>query len=137
MDGVMRMRASFHMECVMNRSKVLSFVLCMVLAGCASTPSGPVRIDGSSPQACELSWKRLESSLNGQQRQQLDLALLLIGSTKQLLLGTLTTSPGISPETVREEIDGKDFEEIVALAKATGATITNVQHRDHLSCISC
>jgi hypothetical protein len=128
MDGVMRKGTSFHMEWVMNRLKSLSFVLLTVLAGCASTPSGPVRIDGSSPRACERSWKRLESSLNGQQRQQLELALLLIGSTKQLRLGTLTTSPGISPETVREEIDGKDFEEIVALAKATGAAITNVQH---------
>ena len=112
----------------MNRLKILRFLLFTVLAGCASTPSGPVRIDGSSPRACELSWKRLESSLNGQQRQQLELALLLIGSTKQRGLGTLTTSPGISPETIREEIDGKDYEEIVALAKATGATITNVQH---------
>ncbi len=90
----------------MNRLKILRFLLFTVLAGCASTPSGPVRIDGSSPRACELSWKRLESSLNGQQRQQLELALLLIGSTKQRGLGTLTTSPGISPETIREEIDG-------------------------------
>jgi hypothetical protein len=111
----------------MSRLKILSFVFITVFAGCASTPSGPVRIDGSSPQACEASWKRLESSLNGQQRQQLDLALLLIGSTKQHYQGTLTTSPGISPETIREEIDGKDFAEIIALAKATGTTITNVQ----------
>jgi hypothetical protein len=34
---------------------------------------------------------------------------------------------GISPESIRQEIDGKDFDEIVALAKATGTTITNVQ----------
>jgi hypothetical protein len=70
----------------------------------------------------------MESSLNTRQRQQLDLAVLFIGSTKQRRLGTLTTSPGISPETIREEIDGKDFAEIIALAKATGTTITNVQH---------
>ena len=60
----------------------------------------------------------MEASLNGQQRQQLDVALLLIGSTKQHRLGTLTTSPGISPETIREEIDGKDFEEIIALGES-------------------
>jgi len=111
----------------MNRLKILSFILFTVLAGCASTPSGPVRIDGSSPEACQRSWKKLESSLNSQQRQQLDIALLLIGSTKQLRLGALTTSPGISPETIREEIDGKDFEEIIALGKATGTRITDVQ----------
>ena len=108
--------------------RFLGFVLVAVLAGCAFTPSGQVRIDGSSPEACQRSWNRMESSLNGQQRQQFDIALLLIGSTKQRRLGALTTSPGISPETIREEIDGKDFEEIIALGKATGTTISNVQH---------
>jgi hypothetical protein len=43
-------------------------------------------------------------------------------------LGTVTTSPGISAASIREEIDGKDFQEIIALAKATGAKITNVEH---------
>ena len=112
----------------MNRLRIAIFVMLAVLAGCASTPLGPVKIDGSSAKACEASWKRMEASLNGQQRQQLDLALLLIGSTKQLKEGTLTTSPGISAASIREEIDGKDFTEIVALAKATGTTITHVEH---------
>ncbi|HEY6621564.1 MAG TPA: DUF6694 family lipoprotein [Steroidobacteraceae bacterium] len=103
-------------------------VLAVAMAGCASTPSGPLRMDGSSPEACQRSWKRMEASLSGQQRQELDIALLLIGSTKQHRLGALTTSPGISPETIRVEIDGKDFEEIVALGKATGTRITNVEH---------
>lgn len=111
----------------MQRLQIFGAALLVILAGCASTPSGPVRIDGSSPEACQRSWKRLESSLNGQQRQQLDIALLLIGSTKQHGLGTLTTSPGISPATIREEIDGKDFEEIIAIGKATGTRITDVQ----------
>ena len=110
----------------MNRFPL--FVLVVILAGCASTPVAPLRIDGSSPQACEASWKRMEASLNAQQRQQLDIALLLIGSTKQRRLGTLATSPGISPDSIREEIDGKDFAEIVALGKATGTRITNVEH---------
>lgn len=106
-----------------------TFALTVLLVACASSPSAPpIRIDGSSPEACEASWKRLESSLNSQQRQQLDLALLLIGSTKQHKFGTLTTGGGISPETVRAEIDGKDFAEIVALGKATGTRITHVEH---------
>ena len=108
--------------------RFFGFVLVALLAGCASTPPGPVRIDGSSPEACQRSWKRMESSLNSQQRQRLDIALLLIGSTKQHRLGALTTSPGISQETIREEIDGKDFDEIVALARATGTRITDVEH---------
>lgn len=110
----------------MNR--VIGFLLGAVLAACAAAPSGLVRIDGSNPEACQASWKKLESSLNSQQRQQLELALLLIGSTKQVRLGTVTTSPGISPESIREEIDGKDYPEIIALAKATGTRITNVEH---------
>jgi|HubBroStandDraft_5_1064220.scaffolds.fasta_scaffold1520427_1 hypothetical protein len=112
----------------MNRLRIFSLVVLTAVVSCASTPSGRVRIDGSSPQACEVSWRKMEGSLNSQQRQQLELALLLIGSTKQHRSGTITTSQGISPATVREEIDGKDFHEIIALAKATGTTITNVQH---------
>jgi len=111
----------------MNRLQVLTLVLITVLAACATAPAAPLRIDGSSAEACQASWTKLEASLNAQQQQQLEIALLLIGSTKQHRLGTLTTSPGISPESIRQEIDGKDFQEIVALAKATGATITNVQ----------
>jgi hypothetical protein len=111
----------------MNRLQVLTLVLITVLAACATAPVVPLRIDGSSTEACRASWTKLEASLNVQQRQQLDVALLLIGSTKQFRLGTLTTSPGISPESIRQEIDGKDFDEIVALARATGTTITNVQ----------
>jgi hypothetical protein len=114
-------------EWIMNRFRIFGVALIAVLAGCAATPSGPIRIDGSSPQACEASWKKLEASLNSQQRMQLDVALLLIGATKQHRLGTMTTSAGISPETIREEIDGKDFAEIVALGKATGARIGNVE----------
>jgi hypothetical protein len=116
-----------HKECVVNRLAVLALVLITVLAACATAPTAPLRIDGSSTEACHASWTRLEASLNAQQQQQLDIALLLIGSTKQHRLGTLTTSPGISPESIRQEIDGKDFDEIVALSKATGTTITNVQ----------
>jgi hypothetical protein len=100
----------------------------VVLVGCVSTPSAPIRIDGSSAKACEASWKRMEASLNRQQQQQLDIALLLIGSTKMRQQGTLTTSAGISPASIREEIDGKDFAEILVLAKATGARITHVEH---------
>jgi hypothetical protein len=44
----------------MNQPIILSFALFTALAGCASTPSGPVRIDGSSPQACDASWKLLQ-----------------------------------------------------------------------------
>jgi hypothetical protein len=111
----------------MNAFKIFGIVLIAVVTGCTSTPSGPLRIDGSSPQSCQASWNKLEASLNAQQRGQLDMALLLIGATKQHRLGTMATSEGISPETIREEVDGKDFEEIVALGKATGARIGNVE----------
>ena len=111
----------------MNRLRIANSVMFAVLAGCAATSPGLVRIDGSSASACKASWKRMEASLNGQQRQRLDIALLLIGSEKQHKEGTLATSVGISPASIREEIDGKDFTEILALAKATGTTITDLQ----------
>ena len=111
----------------MNRLTVLPLILIAVLVACATTPAAPLRIDGSSTEACQASWTKLEASLNAQQRQQLDIALLLIGSTQQHRLRTLTSSVGISPEAIRQEIDGKDFDEILALAKATGTRITNVQ----------
>jgi hypothetical protein len=111
----------------MNRLRILALVLITVLAACGTAPAAPLRIDGSSTEACRASWTKLEASLSAQQRRQLDIALLLIGSTKQHRLGTLTTSPGISPDSIRQEIDGKDFVEIVALAKATGTTVTNVR----------
>jgi hypothetical protein len=66
----------------MNRLRVLTLALITVLAACAAAPAAPLRIDGSSPEACQASWTKLETSLNAQQRQQLDFALLLIGSTK-------------------------------------------------------
>jgi hypothetical protein len=110
----------------MNGIRVFTGVL-ILLTGCATIPAAPIRIDGSSPEACQASWNKLEASLNAQDRQQLDFALLLIGATRQHQLGTITTSPGISAASIREEIDGKDFQEIIALAKATGAKITNVE----------
>jgi hypothetical protein len=70
----------------------------------------------------------MEASLSSERRRQLDFALLVIGSTKQHRLGTIATSPGISLETIREEIDGKDYAEIIALAKATGTRITKVEY---------
>jgi hypothetical protein len=38
-----------------SRLKILGLVLAAVLAGCASTPTGPLRIDGSGSQ-CQASW---------------------------------------------------------------------------------
>ena len=111
----------------MNSLKMMALAFIVAFEGCASTPSGPARIDGSSPKACDASWKGMEASLNSQQKQQLDFALLLIGSTKQHRLGTMASSPGISPNTIREEIDGKDFAEIIAFAKATGTKITDIE----------
>ena len=111
----------------MNRIRVSVFVLIALLSACATAPAAPLRIDGSSPEACRTSWAKMEASLNAQDKQQLEVAMLLIGATKQHRLGTAETSGGISPESIREEIDGKDFEEIVAKGKATGTKITGVE----------
>ena len=111
----------------MNHFLVSIVVLIAVLSACVTAPAAPLRIDGSSAEACQASWAKMEASLNAQDRQQLELAMLLIGATKQHRLGTLASGPGIAPEIIREEIDGKDFEEIVAMGKATGTKITGVE----------
>jgi len=98
------------------------FVLLGLLAGCASTPQ-PLRIDGSTPEAFQASWSRLNSSLSAQQQAQLNTAILLLGATK-LHDSDFKGPPGFGPETLRADLNGKTFEEIIAAGKATGATVT-------------
>ena len=100
-----------------------SAVLILAVVGftaCAHTTSHAViRIDGSTPESFQASWDRLHHSLTGQQQSQLDLAMLPIALGKY---GSVTAVPpslltaGIGPQTIRTEIDGLSFQEIIDLA---------------------
>ena len=103
------------------------FVLLAVLAACATTPQQPVRIDGATAATFRASWAKLVSSLTSQQQAQLNTAVLLLGATKLHDSG-YKGPPGFGPETLRTDLDGKSFDEVIAAAKATGARVTGVSH---------
>jgi hypothetical protein len=68
------------------------------------------------------------SALNAEQQNQLNTAVLLIGATKQHDVG-FQGAPVISPETLRSELNGKTYEDIIQAGAATGAKIQSVSHR--------
>jgi hypothetical protein len=112
----------------MGRIQVVTLLLALALCGCASHTLTEYRIDSSSEDAFHRSWQALAGHLTPDQTAQLNIAVLLIGATKQMAVGTLTSAPGIGPDTIRAEVDGMTFDEIVALSKRSGARITNIQH---------
>jgi len=111
----------------MRSPPIVVSVLLGLLAGCASTPQQPLRVDGSTPEAFQASWSRLNASLSAQQQAQLNTAILLLGATKLHDSGYKGPS-SFGPETLRADLNGKTFEEIIAAGKATGATIKINQH---------
>lgn len=108
------------------RSFALSFLLA-ALAGCASIPTSALRIDGSTPAAFEASWRALVATLNSEQQAKLNTAILLIGATKFHDSG-FKEPTSFGPETLRSELDGKTYEDVIKTAAATGTTISNVSH---------
>ena len=104
-----------------RRYRSMVFILAVVaFTACAHTTSHAViRIDGSTPQSFQASWDRLHHSLSRQQQSQLDLAMLPIAlgkykSVTEVPPSLLTT--GIGPQTIRAQIDGLSFQEIIDLA---------------------
>ena len=101
------------------RRALVCFVATL-LAACAHTPaSAPLRIDGSTPESFSSSWDRLYKSLTPQQQFQLSVAILPIalGKYKSFLDVPPSIMAGIGPQTIRTQIDGMSFEEILALAR--------------------
>ena len=101
--------------------------LLVALVGCTTTRITAVRIDGSSPAAFDASWKALIETLNQEQQAKLDTAVFLIGATKLRNSG-FTEPSSFGPETLRTELDGKTYEEIIKAGAATGTKIIGVEH---------
>ena len=118
----------------MKAHRFASLLLLVTLAACATTPQAPaVRIDGSSPAAYQASWKAMEATLNQEQQAKLNTAVLLIGTTKsfnaQMHGGEpIDTIETFAPETLRSDLDGKTYDEIIKAAAATGTKISAVEH---------
>jgi hypothetical protein len=118
------------MRLIAGVASILPTLLAVVLAACAHTsaPATP-RIDSSTPEAFHASWKRLNKSLTSQQRSELSLAILPIalGKYKSLMdAPPALLNAGVSPDTIREQIDGMTFAEIVDLAHKQSARLEEV-----------
>jgi hypothetical protein len=101
--------------------------LLLALAGCTTTRTTAVRIDGSSPAAFEASWKALVSTLNQEQQAKLNTAVFLIGTSKLHYSG-YKDGDSFAPETLRTELDGKTCDEIIKAGAATGTKVIGVEH---------
>jgi hypothetical protein len=101
-------------------ASIVPALLAMILTACAHTASSTtLRIDSSTPEAFHASWQRLNKSLTSQQRSELSLAILPIalGKYKSLVdAPPALLTAGIGPDTIREQIDGMTFAQIVDLA---------------------
>jgi hypothetical protein len=101
------------------RSILLSFAM-VTLVACAHAPPTVLRIDGSSPEAFQASWDRMYRSLRPPERSRLDVAILPIALGKYHSLLDVPPSllhTGIGPQTIRAEIDGLSYPEIITLAQ--------------------
>ena len=101
------------------RSSVLILAVAVFTACAHTTSHAVIRIDGSTPQSFQASWDHLYDSLSRQQQSQLDLAMLPIALGKYKSLTEVPPSlltTGIGPQTIRAEIDGLSFQEIIDLA---------------------
>jgi hypothetical protein len=63
-------------------SSLVELMLFVCLEGCTAVPKSVPRIDGSTPAAFEASWNSLVKTLNSEQQNKLNTAILLIGATK-------------------------------------------------------
>jgi len=102
-----------------------------MFVACAHTPTSPtLRIDGSTPQRFQASWDRMSTSLSPRQQSELSVAILLIALGKYQSLADLPPSikSGIGPQSVRKQIDGMSFEEILALANRQSVKVVKVEH---------
>jgi len=111
----------------MQTHRFTAVFLLLVLAGCATTRTTAVRIDGSSPAAFDASWKALVATLNQEQQAKLNTAVFLIGTTKLHNSG-YKEGDSFGPETLRTELDGKTYDEIIKAGAATGTKIIGVEH---------
>jgi hypothetical protein len=112
----------------MRTHRFTAVLLLLALVGCATARTTAVRIDGSSPAVFEASWKALVATLSQEQQAKLNTAVFLIGTTKLHNSG-YKEGDSFGPETLRTELDGKTYDEIIKAGAATGTKVIGVEHR--------
>jgi hypothetical protein len=112
------------------RAAVLSAVVLAVLAApvAAAKPEAPeARIDNSSIEAFHASWDQLYKSLSRSEQQQLQFAVIRIAlGHYQSAFDVPNDLSGIRPETIRNEVDGMTYAEIIALANKSSVTVESL-----------
>lgn len=98
----------------------------LALVGCTTTSvsTATPRIDGSSAAAFQASYQTLVATLNSEQQAKLNTAIFLIGATKF----RDTQIKEFGPETLRKDLDGKTYDDIIKAGVATGARIGGIEH---------
>jgi len=123
------------MECIMTtrkfRSILPSFAVVALVACVHAPPPTVLRIDGSSPEAFQASWDRMYQSLRPSERSRLDVAILPIALGKYHSFLDVPPSllhPGIGPQTIRAEINGLSYPEIITLAQKQPIKVSGPSH---------
>ena len=110
---------------------LFSNLAAVLLTACVHTAAPTaLRIDGSTPTTFQSSWDQLYKSLSPSQRSQLEVAILPIalGKYHSFVDVPPSTLAGIGPQTIRSEIDGMSFREILDLAQKQPIKIGLPQH---------
>lgn len=130
-------QVSFNMVARIIRHTLAHLLLCVLLVGCVSAPTVPVRINGRNAATVHASWTRLVATLTVEQRRSLDDAIDAIESDwmsrnshpsekpaetsgrviRTFHLKEFPSKPGsFVPDTLGVELDGKSYDDIIALA---------------------
>jgi hypothetical protein len=103
-----------------------------LLGACAHTPPPApspapalMRIDGSTPEAFQASWDRMVQSLSPQGQAALSVAMLTIalGQYKSANAVPESVAANIGPQTIRTQVAGMTFEQILELARQQPVTV--------------
>jgi hypothetical protein len=106
----------------MSHRIVRSLLICLLamsITSCAHTPALPLRIDGSTPESFDATWKRMYDHLRPEEQTQLSAAVLPIalGQYKSFADMPLSKGATIKPQDIRTLINGMTFQEILTLAR--------------------
>jgi hypothetical protein len=94
-------------------------LLVMSMASCAHTPASPFRIDGSTPESFDATWKRMYDNVRPEEQSQLSAAVIPIALGQHKSFADMPNSKGmtIGPQDIRTLVNGMTFQEILTLAR--------------------
>jgi hypothetical protein len=112
------------MESTLTVRTTLAGLLIPLLFACAAEPRHQVRVDGATPDSFNRSWSKLVASLSRSEQAELNGSVLVLVVVKASKTGLKQGAQiGLDPAFLREELDGKNFDEIIASSHATGARL--------------